>query len=141
MVATHIISMNLDSLKDISFKAKYKRLARLLTIIFLLFQNQLIQGKVFLKMLMKKKLYFLSQIIKYRKINEYDLSTIINCDETAITFDSHLSYSLAKIGQKTITIKVTGKEKALITCLLSISADGEELKPYIIFKEKKSCYK
>ena len=32
------------------------------------------------------------------KINEYDLSGIINWDETAITFDSSLSYSFAKIG-------------------------------------------
>ena len=44
---------------------------------------------------------------------------------------------MAKIGQKTITVKTTGKEKIRIACLLSISADGEKLKPFIIFKGKK----
>ena len=61
----------------------------------------------------------------------------INCEETPITFDSPLSDSLAKIGQKTITVKTTGKEKTRITALLTIYANGEKLMPYIIFKAKK----
>ena len=36
---------------------------------------------------------------------------MINCDETPITFDSPLSYTLSKIGKKTITVKAIGKEK------------------------------
>ena len=96
IVATHIISMNLDSLKDISFKAKYKRLVRLLKRNFFVKSTHI--GQSIPKDADEKKLYFLSQLIKYRKINKYDLSCIINWDETAITFDSHLSYSLAKIG-------------------------------------------
>ena len=52
-----------------------------------------------------KHFIFLKQVIKLRKINKYELSCIINCDETAITFDSPLFYSLAKIGKKNISKK------------------------------------
>ena len=67
------------------------------------------------------------------------MSCIINCDETAITYDSPLSYSLAKVGLKIVTIKTTEKEKYRVTCLLSITADGGKLKPFIIFKGKKDA--
>ena len=114
IVATHIISMNLASLKDISFKAKYKRLVRLLKSNFYIIRKSTHIGQSIRKDADEKTLYFLSQVIKYRKINEYDLSCIINCDETAVTFYSPLSYSLAKIGQKTVTVKTTGKENHVL---------------------------
>ena len=137
IVATHIISMNLALLKDISFKAKYKRIVRLLKSNFYVIRKSTHIGQSIPKDVDEKILYFLSQVIKYRKINEYDLSCINIWDETAITFDYPLSYTLAKKGKKTVTVKTTGKEKARITCILTISANDEKLKPYIIFKGKK----
>lgn len=44
------------------------------------------------------KTIFLKQLIKITKLNEYELSFIINCDETWISFDSPLFYSLSKVG-------------------------------------------
>ena len=41
----YCISMNLDSLKDISFRAKYKRVVRLLKSNFFLFENQPYRAK------------------------------------------------------------------------------------------------
>ena len=55
----------------------------------------------------------------------------------AITFDSPLSYTLAKEGKKTIIVKTLGTEKNKITYLLTIINNGDKLKPYVIFKGKK----
>ena len=76
IVATHIISMNLASLKDISFNAKYKRVVRLLKSNFYVVRKSTYIGQSIPKDADEKTLYFLSQVIKYRKINEYDLSCI-----------------------------------------------------------------
>lgn len=51
------------------------------------------------------------------KINEKDLSYIINCEESSI--------------------KTKRKEKTRITALLTICSNGKKLMPYIIFKGKK----
>ena len=56
---------------------------------------------------------------------------------TQITLDSPLSYTFAKIGKKTITVKTFGKEKKKIICLLTITSNGDKLEPYVIFKGKK----
>ncbi len=53
------------------------------------------------------------------KINEKDLSYIINCEESSIIF------------------KTKRKEKTRITALLTICSNGKKLMPYIIFKGKK----
>ena len=47
---------------------------------------------------------FLKEIIDKRKFNNYVLSDIINCDETPIFFDSPSSLTLAKKGDKTVTL-------------------------------------
>ena len=41
------------------------------------------------------------------------LSYILNCDEAPITFDSPHSYTLPKIGKKTISAKTLGNEKKI----------------------------
>lgn len=71
------------------------------------------------------------------KINEKDLSYIINCEESSIIFDSPLSYSIEKIGEKSVMVKTKRKEKTRITALLTICSNGKKLMPYIIFKGKK----
>ena len=72
IVPTHIISINLISLKDISFKAKYIRVVRLLKSNLFVVRKSTHIGQSIPKMLMKNTL-FLSQVIKYRKIKDYDL--------------------------------------------------------------------
>ena len=137
IVALHVIPMNLDSLKEISNKAKYKMIVRLVKSNFFVIRKSTYLGQSIPKDADEKAMHFLRQVILYRKKNNYDMSCIINCDETAITYDSPLSYSLAKVGLKIVTIKTTEKEKYRVTCLLSITADGGKLKPFIIFKGKK----
>ena len=44
---------------------------------------------------------------------------------------------MAKIGKKNVTVKSFGKEKSRISCLLSITANGEKLAPFVIFKGQK----
>ena len=94
--------MDIKSLNGISYKAKYKRIVRLLKSNYYVLIKSTHIGQSIPIDATDKTLYFLKQVIKLRKLNEYELSCIINCDETPITFDSPLSYSLAKVGKKTI---------------------------------------
>ena len=74
-----------------------------------------------------KTMLFLGEVIKIRKIHDFDLSCIINLDETTVNLENPNDYCLAKRGNKIITIKTLGNEKKRITCLLSISASGNKL--------------
>lgn len=106
-----IIAMNLETLNGISFKAKYKRIVRFLKSNYYTVRKSTHIGQSLPLEAPFKALYFLREVIKKRKLHKYDLSCIINWDETPITFDSPLSYTLAKVGKKTITVKTLGKEK------------------------------
>ena len=77
------------------------------------------------------------EIIKKRNRYNYDLSYIINCDETPITLDNPCTFILAKKGEKIINIHNNGKEKNRISCILTIAANGNKLIPFIVFKGEK----
>lgn len=79
---------------------------------------------------------FFSYIIKARKQNQYDLINIGNMDETPVWFDMPTSRTVDASGKKTIQVKTTGHEKSRFTVVLSCLANGEKLKPMIIFKRK-----
>ena len=79
---------------------------------------------------------FLKEVIRKRNKYEYDLDCIINADEKPVYFDSPYNYCIAKKGAQTVTIKTLGRETARLTVLLSITANGNKLKPFIIFKGK-----
>lgn len=117
--------MNLESLEGISYRAKYQRILRLLKSYYYVLGKSIRVGQSILYHADDKAFYFLSNVIKLKKINNYDISCIINCDETYISFDSPMSYSLAKIGKKTVMVKTNGKEKSRISCLLTITASGQ----------------
>ena len=67
IVAIYIISMNLASLKDISFRAKYKRIVRLLKSNFYVVRKSTHIEQSILKEPEEKALYFLSQVINIGK--------------------------------------------------------------------------
>ena len=67
IIASHIISMNLASLKDISFRAKYKRIVRLLKSNFYVVRKSTHIGQSIPKEAEEKTLYFLSQVINIGK--------------------------------------------------------------------------
>ena len=59
-------------------------------------------------------------------------------DETPIFFNMYSNDTIAKKGNKTILIKTQSQEKCRISIILCITADGEKLPPFLIFKAK--CY-
>ena len=62
------------------------------------------------------------------------LAHILNADETPMWFDMVGSKTLEYIGTKTVTLLSTGHDKTRFTVLLTISAAGDCLKAYVIFK-------
>ena len=64
-------------------------------------------------------------------------------DETALMYNQPFNKTIQKIGQRTITIPTQKQDKSRISCKLSINAEGDILKPYIIFKgaQKGKIYK
>ena len=77
-MALHVIPMNLDSLKEISNKAKYKRIVRLVKSNFFVIRKSTYLGQSIPKDADEKAMHFLRQVILYRKKNNYDMSCIIN---------------------------------------------------------------
>lgn len=63
-------------------------------------------------------------------------SHIVNMDEVPLTFDIPLGRSVAEKGEKTVTVRTTGHEKAHFTVVLACCADGTRLPPMLIFKRK-----
>ena len=69
---------------------------------------------------------FLHEIIKKRNRYNYNLSNIINCDETPITLDNPYTFTLAKKGEKIISVHTNVKEKNRLSCILTIAANGNK---------------
>ena len=62
---------------------------------------------------------------------------IANMDETPLSFNMIPTKTIAKKGTKSIIIKTLEQEKLRVSVLLTITADGGRLPPYIIFKAKR----
>lgn len=84
----------------------------------------------------EKLVEFQKFVIKMRKQNDYELSQIGNAGQTPLTFDIPYDTSIDVKGTKSVNIKTTGNEKNRFTVMLSVTADGAKLPPYIIFKRK-----
>ncbi len=78
-------------------------------------------------------LQFVKDLIDKKGVKE---SQIINMDEVPLTFDCPPNRTVNKTGEKSISIVTTGHEKTSFTCVLACAANGEKLKPMIIFKRK-----
>lgn len=79
---------------------------------------------------------FLSYVIRLRKSCNFDLTSIGNMDETPVWFDMPSERTVDIRGSKTILVKTTGHEKSRFTVVLTCLANGEKLRPMIIFKRK-----
>ena len=77
---------------------------------------------------------FLHDIIELRKLHNFDLKNILNCDETAVYLDNQGNKTITKKEKKTVNVKTLKREKMRITVLLTITGDGKFLPPFIIFK-------
>ena len=67
--------------------------------------------------------------------NYYDLDCIIAMDETAVWHEmiSKTTVSVTNKGAKCVVLKTTGHEKSKVTVTLAAKANGDKLKPYIVF--------
>ena len=79
---------------------------------------------------------FLNVVWNNRKNYGFYDEIIGNMDETPVFFNMVPSKTVAYKGQKSILIKTQDQEKCRITVLLTITAAGGKLPPYIIFKAK-----
>lgn len=57
-------------------------------------------------------------------------------DEVSLTFDVPRSRTVDKTGEKTVLTVTTRNKKTSLTCVLACAANGEKLKPLLIFKRK-----
>lgn len=84
----------------------------------------------------KKKSSFLMHIKNIIEEKKLKPSQIINMDEVPLTFDCPPNRTVCKTGDKSVPIVTTGNERTSFTCVLACAANGEKLKPMIIFKRK-----
>ena len=83
-----------------------------------------------------KLLQFQRHVIALRKEHSYMLSQIGNADETPVYFDMPSNTTIDDKGAKSVIIKGTGNEKARMTVMLGVLADGHKLPPYVILRRK-----
>jgi hypothetical protein len=64
------------------------------------------------------------------------LGHIGNADQTPVYFDMPLKVTVNEKGAKTVLIRGTGNDKARITVMWGVLADGRKLLPYVILRRK-----
>lgn len=84
----------------------------------------------------EKLLSFQKHVITLRKTHDHDLGAIGNADETPVFFEMPGETTVANRGEKTVQVRTAGAEKQRCTVMLGITADGNKLPPYVIFKRK-----
>lgn len=84
----------------------------------------------------EKKEAFLKYIKDVIQDKKFMPSHVINMDETPLFFDCPANRTVDKTGTKTVSIITTGHERMAFTCVLACAANGDKLKPMIIFKRK-----
>lgn len=78
-----------------------------------------------------------SYVIQVRRLQEkhkYRPSDTIAMDESPLWCDMISETTVDTTGKKTITLKLTGHEKARVSVGLAAKADGTKLKPMVVFK-------
>lgn len=77
---------------------------------------------------------FLKSVINKRKLYDIDSNHIVNMDETALQLNMPSNKTVHKVGAKTIYIRTQNQEKIRVSVILSCCANGDKLKPYVIYK-------
>ncbi|PNF29643.1 hypothetical protein B7P43_G16388 [Cryptotermes secundus] len=84
----------------------------------------------------EKLLAFQKHVLKLRKTHYYTMGAIGNVDETPVFFEMPGESTVNKAGEKTVHVRTAGAEKQRCTVMLGITADGNKLPPFVIFKRK-----
>lgn len=68
--------------------------------------------------------------------NGLALHQVGNMDEVPVTFDLPSNFTIEKKGTSDVKIMTTGNEKSKFTVVLCVTANGEKLPAYVIFRRK-----
>jgi hypothetical protein len=82
---------------------------------------------------------FMSHIRPLMALEDRDKKWILNMDQTAVFFSMMLRTTIHKKGSKTVTMRDTKNGDSRVTVAVSITADGEVLKPFVVMKGKLLC--
>ncbi len=77
---------------------------------------------------------FILRVRKSRQEHQYPLSAIGSMDETPLWLDMPGDTTVARVGERTVSVRTTGHDKGRFTVILAAMADGRKLKPFIVFK-------
>ena len=77
---------------------------------------------------------FVLRVRKLRQEHQYHLSTIENMDETPLWLDMPGDRTVARVGERSVSVRATGHDKSHFTDIPAAMADGRKLKPFIVFK-------
>ncbi|KAL1419890.1 hypothetical protein MTO96_004643 [Rhipicephalus appendiculatus] len=79
---------------------------------------------------------FQRHVISLRKAVSFQLGQIGNADQTPVYLDMPSALTVHEKGSRQVTVRSTGNEKTRVTVMLSCTADGHKLPPYVVFKRK-----
>lgn len=88
-------------------------------------------------MVISKLVAYVLRIRRLRLQHNYSMNNIYAMDETPVWLDMVSSTTIESTGSKTVTLKSTGHEKSRVSVCLTAKANGEKLKPFIVFKGAK----
>ena len=80
-----------------------------------------------------KVISYILYVHQLKQRNNYDLDCIIAMDETAVWHKMISSTTDTDKGAKSVDLETTSHQKSKVTVTLSAKANGEKLKPYIVF--------
>lgn len=84
----------------------------------------------------EKLISFQRYVIGLRRDHDFLLGQIGNADETPIFFYMPSAQTIHQKGDRQVSLRTTGNEKARITVMLACTADGRKLPPFIILNRK-----
>ena len=73
-------------------------------------------------------------VVRSRRRCDYDLSRILNMDETPMRFELPATRTLEFTGSRTVPVVTCGADKQSFNVALTVKANGEKLPPKVIFK-------
>lgn len=79
---------------------------------------------------------FQKHVISLRKAVPFQLGQIGNADQTPVYLDMPSALTVHQKGSRQVIVRSTGNEKTRVTVMLSCTADGRKLPPYVVFKRK-----
>ena len=80
-----------------------------------------------------KVISYILYVRQLKQRNNYDLDCIIAMDERAMWHEMISNTTVTDKGTKSVVLKTTGHEKNKVTVTLAAKANGDKLKPYIVF--------